>query len=167
MFEWASKFEELHKYAKIHHFSYNGEIFSVQYMENLARFFLNNGYRIHVFHGELNSLETREHLMNGGLVLVPYDTDKNNSPGLYNGHKAHWAILCGAVETNDSFYMIARHGKARNVAIWKLTDLSISNMQLNEFSPDRKHSDLQYKIPEGGLSGDSGLKNGAVFIQEL
>lgn len=100
-------------------------------------------------------------------VWNSYDTDKNNSPGFYNGHKAHWAILCGAIETADNFYVIARHGKARNISIWTLEDLSRSNMQLNEFSPDRKNTDLLYRIPVGGLNGEFGLRETAVFLEKL
>ncbi|XP_045461359.1 UPF0692 protein CG33108 [Harmonia axyridis] len=159
--------ESIYEYAKEQKYTYNGEIFSSSYMEKLTIFFLKNKYDTHVYYGELNSIKTKEHLLTGGLILVPYDTDKNNSPGLYNGHKAHWAVICGAIETNNDFYVIARHGKAKNIAIWALEDLSISNMQLNEFAPDRKNSNLEYRIPEGGLNGSCGLRNTSVFLNKI
>ncbi|KAL3278684.1 hypothetical protein HHI36_016221 [Cryptolaemus montrouzieri] len=151
--------------AKEHDLTYNGEIFSSLYMERLARIVLPINSIINSFYGDLDCEKTRKHLFEGGLILVPYDADKNNYPGFYNGHKAHWAIVCGAVETPNNFYVIVRHGKAKNVAFWLLQDLCKSNRQLNEFSPDRKLDTLKYKIPDGGLNGCMGLRNSAVFIK--
>lgn len=94
-----------------------------------------------------------------------YDTNKDNSPGLHGGHKAHWAVISGGILTEDDFFVIARHGKARNVAIWKLKTLAQSNGQLLEFSPDRKLHDIKYKLPEGGISGPLGLNRRCVLIK--
>lgn len=82
------------------------------------------------------------------------------------GHKAHWAAVVGGVEVADDFYVLARHGKSSNVGVWKLVNLALSNSQLTEFSPDRKLSNVIYKLPDGGISGPSGLKSKAVLIHK-
>lgn len=96
-----------------------------------------------------------------------YDTDKDNSPGFFKGHKAHWALINGGIQTNNGFFVTARHGKARNVAVWNLKTLAQSNKQLFEFSPDRKLHSVEYKLPEGGICGSSGLNHKSVLIKFL
>ncbi|XP_050310134.1 UPF0692 protein CG33108 [Anthonomus grandis grandis] len=145
-------------------FTYNGELFSVDYMYNLAKTHLKyNSVAIHT--GQLDDYFIKEFLLKGGFMLVPYDTDKDNSPGIHGGHKAHWCVISGAVDTLDNgFFVIGRHGKAKNVAIWALEDLANSNQQLLEFSPDRKLQEIKYKLPEGGIGGPKGLNGRSVLI---
>lgn len=99
--------------------------------------------------------------------MIRYDTDKDNSPGIHKGHKAHWCAVSGGIETEEDFFVLAKHGKARNVAIWKLKDLAESNQQLFEFSPDRKLQNIEYKLPEGGVCGPMGLNGKSVLISNL
>lgn len=68
---------------------------------------------------------------------------------------------------NNKFYVLARQGKSRNIAVWSLDVLAESNAQLEEFSPDRKLEDRKYKLPEGGIAGALGLKNKSVLIYRL
>lgn len=94
-----------------------------------------------------------------------YDSSKNFSPCNENGHKAHWAAVTGCIECVDNtFYVLARQGKSRHIGIWELGVLAQSNMQLEEFSPDRKLDNLEYKLPEGGIMGPKGLKSKAVLV---
>lgn len=37
--------------------------------------------------------ELTEYLLDGKMVLIPYDCDKNHEPAFLNGHKAHWALI--------------------------------------------------------------------------
>ncbi|XP_066245119.1 actin maturation protease isoform X2 [Euwallacea similis] len=136
------------KYAQNMGFSHNGEIFSTNFMYSLAKEFIRDK-GIEIYNGNLESQEIVDVLLNRGKLLVPYDTNKDNSPGLHGGHKAHW------------------HGKAKNVAIWNLRDLAQSNLQLFEFSPDRKLQDLEYKLPEGGIAGPLGLNSQSVLIYDV
>lgn len=154
---------EIYEYAKKKGYTYNGEIFSASDMLSLTNKFLKNN-NSKLYTGFLDCNEIRDFLLSGGLLLVPYDTDKDNSPGLYSGHKAHWCAISGAVLTSDDFFVVAKHGKARNVGIWKLGDLAKSNTQLFEFSPDRKLQDITYKLPDGGISGPLGLNGQCVLI---
>lgn len=57
--------------AKKQNFTFNGEIFSVQYMASLAKAFLKD-CKIDVFEGELNTNIIEDFLLDGGLILVPY-----------------------------------------------------------------------------------------------
>lgn len=57
--------------AKQQDYTFNGEIFSVQYMVNLAKAYL-KGCRIDVFEGDLNCDTIEEFLLDGALMLVPY-----------------------------------------------------------------------------------------------
>ena len=36
-----------------------------------------------------------QHVLEGRLVLVPYDCSSNNEPALYEGEKSHWAVIVG------------------------------------------------------------------------
>ncbi|XP_056639541.1 actin maturation protease [Diorhabda sublineata] len=157
--------QNLFETAKKYNFSNNGEMFSVDNMATLAKEVLPIGTEIKVYNGYLDNDFIKKSLLGGSIMLVPYDTEKDNSPGLCKGHKAHWAAICGGILTENDFYVLARHGKARNVAIWKLKVLANSNKQLLEFSPDRKFQDIVYKLPIGGISGPFGLKEKSILIQ--
>ncbi|CAH1978554.1 unnamed protein product [Acanthoscelides obtectus] len=156
--------DELYKTAKDKGYTYNGEMFSVQDMFQLASYFSPKNTYVKIYEGDMNCKEVQDFLLKGGMVLVPYDTNKDNSPGLLNGHKAHWAVICGAIKTTDDFYVIARHGKAKNVNIWKLSHIAKSNKQLLDFAPDQVHQEIEYKLPEGGISGPDGLNQKCLLI---
>ncbi|XP_018563050.1 UPF0692 protein CG33108 [Anoplophora glabripennis] len=157
--------KHLYDYAKRKGYTNNGEIFSVDDMADVAKYYLPKKANVEIFEGDLFTTKIKEFLLDGGMALVPYDTNKDNSPGFHSGHKAHWAIISGSILTDDDFYVIARHGKARNVAIWKLKILARSNSQLQEFSPDRKLHDVEYKLPEGGINGPLGLNRRCILIK--
>lgn len=157
--------DNIFQYAKEKGYTFNGEIFSANDMFTLTKKFLIKK-NCQLYSGSLNSHKIKDFLLSGGLLLVPYDTDKDNSPGFYKGHKAHWCAISGAVQTLDEFYVLAKHGKAKNVGIWKLSDLAKSNEQLVEFSPDRKLQDISYKLPKGGISGPLGLNGQCILIYE-
>lgn len=157
--------QELMDYAQNKGFTNNGEMFSAVNLQEVAQFYLKNNDVV-LNEGCLDQSLVKEHLLTGGLMLVPYDTDRDFRPCLQNGHKAHWAAISGAIETDENFFVIARHGKARNIAFWRLKDLSQSNAQLNEFSPDRKYSNLTYILPENGLNGPQGISSFSILISE-
>ncbi|KAG5882738.1 hypothetical protein JTB14_004034 [Gonioctena quinquepunctata] len=146
-------------------FTKNGEIFSVHEMASLAKIHCSGNMQIEVYSGSLNSDQIKDFILDGGQMLVPYDTEKDNSPSLYRGHKAHWAAVTGGILTEDEFFVVARHGKAKNIAIWKLDRLSESNEQLLEFSPDRKLHHVEYKLPEEGIAGPLGLNGKSVLLK--
>ncbi|XP_017781623.1 PREDICTED: UPF0692 protein CG33108 [Nicrophorus vespilloides] len=154
--------EDVFQYAKENKYTNNGEIFSVDYMHLLAKKFLPN--KIEIYSGKLDDNKIVEFLHSKGLILVPYDCDRDHRPCTKLGHKAHWAVISGMIETDDGIHVFAKHGKSLNTAIWSLQELARSNEQLNEFAPDRKNSDLVYVLPDGGLNGPNGLCSRAVLI---
>ncbi|XP_026763564.2 UPF0692 protein CG33108 [Galleria mellonella] len=162
--------EEMLNIAKLEGYSSNGEMFSCKNMLRLAeKVFnlaeINNKFNLQC--GGLFSEITIEKLLNGAVLLVPYDADFNHSPCLKLGHTAHWALVCGVIIVNnpgntydsDNVYVLCKQGKSRHLAIWKLYDLDQSNKNLVEFSPTREDDGLIYILPEGGIGGVDGLQN--------
>ncbi|XP_072382145.1 actin maturation protease [Diabrotica undecimpunctata] len=157
--------ENLYNTAKLKNYTHNGEMFSINDMTALASEYLHG--EIKIFNGFLDCDVIRNFLLEGGVMLVPYDTAKDNSPGFHKGHKAHWAAISGCILTENDFYVIARHGKVRNIAIWKLKVLADSNRQLLEACPNRIKQDIKYKFPEGGIAGPLGLNEKSILIKYL
>lgn len=102
------------------------------------------------------------------LSSFSYDADVTHSPFVGQGRKAHWAVVVGyLVDMEDEFYVMARHGKTRNVAVWRLSQLAESNSNLFSFSPPISNPDLEYKVPEGDLGGANGLRDQAILIDNV
>lgn len=64
--------EKLYVSAKNHSFTYNGEMFSVREMADLAKEHLPSETEIEVHNGSLDSDFIQTFLLNGGIMLVPY-----------------------------------------------------------------------------------------------
>ena len=80
-----------------------GEVFSVASMASLARLLLpTRKVEVAPVSRLLDTSWLLEHLLGGGLLLVPYDCSPNHSPGLYKGHKAHWALVTGCLVPTSS-----------------------------------------------------------------
>lgn len=65
------------------------------------------------------------------------------------------------------FYVIARHGKAKNLAVWSLQSLSDSNANLYEFAQPKGYPDCDFLLPPGGISGNLGLRERAIIVTGL
>ncbi|XP_017488596.1 PREDICTED: UPF0692 protein CG33108 [Rhagoletis zephyria] len=118
--------------------------------------------------GRLDCAKVRAALEAGACVFVPYDPDYNHSPCLKHGHKAHWALIVGYLITDTKeFYVLARHGKARNIAVWSLAALSDSNANLKEFEQPKGYPDCDFLLPPGGIGGDLGLRERAIVVNKL
>lgn len=72
--------------------SKNGEIFAVEYLEHIVRVQLHCQAEV----VDLASVDVLDVVLQGKALLVPYDADKDHSPCLERGHKAHWCLLVGA-----------------------------------------------------------------------
>lgn len=102
----------------------------------------------------------------GSIFLVPYDPDANHTPCLNRGHKAHWALIIGyLIDQFDDYYVFARHGKTKNLALWSLRDLAHSNANLVEFCQPIGHPDEVFILPEGGIGGCNGLRCKFIMVQ--
>ncbi|KAM7364134.1 actin maturation protease isoform 2-T2 [Cochliomyia hominivorax] len=118
--------------------------------------------------GRLNCAKVIESLQHGACIFVPYDTDFNHSPCLKYGHKAHWALIIGfLISDKNDFFVLARHGKAKNLAVWSLQSLSESNSNLIEFAQPNGYPDCDFLLPPGGIGGDLGLRDRAIIVKGL
>ncbi|KAI9584257.1 UPF0692 protein CG33108 [Glossina fuscipes] len=118
--------------------------------------------------GRLNCAKVKETICQGACIFVPYDTDFNHSPCLKFGHKSHWALIIGyLINDNDEFYVLARHGKSKNLAVWSLQALSDSNSNLMEFAQPNRYLDCDFLLPPGGIGGDLGLRERAIIVKGL
>ncbi|OTF69230.1 hypothetical protein BLA29_002824 [Euroglyphus maynei] len=109
--QWDMDLQELLAKARSYGYTKFGEMFSVK---NMAKFIYNEFSLkiVHCYDLERSMLNVVEHLCNRQPILVPYDADFNYEPGLKQGKRAHWAIICGfcmidPIDMND--YM--KHGK--------------------------------------------------------
>lgn len=62
---------------------------------------------------------------------------------------------------------MARHGKAKNLAVWSLQSLSDSNSNLIEFAQPKGYPECDFLLPPGGIGGDLGLKERAIIVKGL
>lgn len=168
--------EELLKTAKQLHYTNNGEMFSAKNLFKLICDTVSNVTRpggmpqieCQLHEGQLNCAKVRSCLLDGACIFVPYDSDADNSPCLKFGHKAHWALIIGfLIDEMDEFYVIARHGKSKNLAVWSLKSISASNANLEEFSQPNIHPDYHFLLPKDGIGGVFGLKNQSIIASGL
>ncbi|XP_016978498.2 UPF0692 protein CG33108 [Drosophila rhopaloa] len=160
--------EDLLKDAIAHEYTLNGELFSAQYLFKLTRKHLPGPAACQLHVGPLYCKKVKELLKAGGCLLVPYDADVNHAPCLKSGHRAHWALIVGyLVDTQDQYYVLARHGKTRNLAVWSLDTLSQSNANLLEFAQPKGYPDNDFLLPPGGVSGPLGLNERSILVNGL
>lgn len=154
-------------------YTLNGEMFSAVNLMNLLKKYLpvviqeDHKVDIYLFEGELNCERITKELTDGSMLLVPYDADVNHGPGLFNGHKAHWALIVGYIlDQQNEYYVLARHGKSKNLAAWQLKQLSASNSNLCEFAKPKKHKEKEFILPFGGIAGPLGLCNKSIIVKK-
>jgi hypothetical protein len=64
------------------------------------------------------------------LALVPYDCENNFEPGLFEGEKAHWAVVAGFEERAEGLMLVCVQPKSKRVGLWSAKDLVNSNRNL-------------------------------------
>lgn len=93
--------------AKDMGYSKQGEMFSAQNLLDLSHRELNCTGTVL----QTNSVDVRDLLMaltEGKAIVVPYDADKDHSPCLAGGTKAHWCTLVGFAVLSDSTLSVPR-----------------------------------------------------------
>lgn len=144
-------------------------MFSAVNLHTLLRLnlqYLNNNVETCLYNGLLDSESIKSELQSGSILLVPYDADVVHTPATLKGHKAHWALIVGYLITeSQEFYVLARHGKSKYLAVWPLKHLSDSNANLLEFAQPKKHENQVFLLPEGGIGGDNGLCQKCIIIK--
>ncbi|XP_055606185.1 actin maturation protease [Uranotaenia lowii] len=155
-------------------YSNNGEMFSARQLADLLAIGLQENCHLVEYkpvthtlqEGNLDSPENVANLRQGSIFLVPYDPDRDHTPCLNQGHKAHWALVVGyLIDQYDEYYVFARHGKTKNMALWSLRDLAHSNANLFEFCQPSGHPEGVFVLPEGGIGGRNGLRNKFIVIE--
>ncbi|KAH8337319.1 hypothetical protein KR059_006976 [Drosophila kikkawai] len=149
-------------------FTINGELFSAQYLFELTRKHLPGPGACQLHQGHLSCKKVKDLLKAGGCLLVPYDADVNHAPCLKSGHRAHWALIVGfLVDVQDNYFVLARHGKTHNLAVWSLDELSESNANLREFAQPKGYPDNDFLQPPGGICGPLGLNERSILVNGL
>ncbi|XP_072930172.1 actin maturation protease [Epargyreus clarus] len=165
--------DKLLNISKLEGYSHNGEMLSCKNMLKLAEKAINlvelENVTCTLKRGGLYKMEIIQELLDGAVLLVPYDADCNHYPCEKHGHTAHWALVSGVIMVDDpgedyaskknNVYVLCRHGKSRFLSSWLLEDLDRSNRNLWEFSPKKKEDGLLYVIPEDGIGGENGLRD--------
>ncbi|CAM1154311.1 C19orf54 (predicted) [Pycnogonum litorale] len=115
-----------------------GEMFSAEALCTLAKDMLSNDCVM-----KDNGLEdipsVTSHLMNGGVILIPYDADANHEPCLRKGHKAHWALIVGFVlklerSSMDNTFYANQYVADSNT--FRITSSDANNLRSNNLSAE-------------------------------
>lgn len=82
------------EYSKAMGYTNHGEILSSQHLLSIAKECLYcKGKVVHC--KEVTPLAVVDWLLEGSVLLVPYDCDKDHTPYLASGHSAHWCLIVG------------------------------------------------------------------------
>ncbi|XP_065091481.1 actin maturation protease [Ochlerotatus camptorhynchus] len=155
-------------------YSNNGEMFSTKQLNELLTIGLDENRHLveykpvehHVVGGWMDEPSIKMQLRLGSIFLVPYDPDRDHTPCLNRGHKAHWALIIGyMIDQFNDFYVFARHGKTKNLALWSIRNLARSNANLEEFCQPVGHPNETFILPEGGIGGCNGLRCKFIMIE--
>uniref|UniRef100_A0A8C5R9K7 Actin maturation protease n=1 Tax=Leptobrachium leishanense TaxID=445787 RepID=A0A8C5R9K7_9ANUR len=169
-----------------------GEMFSAGNMCRLAEEVF--GCRCELLIGGMEGNRSRIlHQLTAGLpVLIPYDEDFNHEPCERGGHRAHWAVVSGALlgmksgsfqpdpdvpglhyppsdpgaliyEDIEETYLVIKQGKSQRYQLWDYMSGSRSNRQLLSLDPKRASDGTLYVLPEGGVA--AGLCGQVVLLQ--
>lgn len=145
--------ESLLAAARAQRFSEEGEMFDAQQMGVLAELCV-AGLDARVTCEPWSGASVATHVAAGGLVLIPYDCDKNFGPARLEGEKAHWCVVVGyahpSAQGGGIFFapcaleasaagvdeLLCVQPKSRRVHVWKTSELQESNGQLMHSTSD-------------------------------
>ncbi len=105
-----------------------GEMFWSNDLAKLAQEF---GYQARVT-PNVTLQDIHEAVDRGNPALVPFDVDKAGNPGLFNGKRAHWAVIEGHFRKDGEEYLVATHGWTGKEYVWRAQDFMDSVNQVNE-----------------------------------
>ncbi len=85
------------------------------------------------------------------LLLIPYDRDQcGNIPGLFQGKKAHWAIIVGYIYDNTRLDLVGYQGMSDNPITAPSASWFASNEQLDTTKDTSKGCATNWIIDESG-----------------
>ncbi|CAJ0582760.1 unnamed protein product, partial [Mesorhabditis spiculigera] len=154
-------------------FTKQGEMFEAYNMARLARASFD---RIHAMCVPApRQHELIMHINHGGVVLFPYDADRDHRPAQRNGASAHWCLIngyfCGRYRSTENskacdwvgegkLHVSVWQGKSGHQARFSYADLIESNRQLVGSAPSLKND--RHRLPDG--DDLSGLRSLAVML---
>jgi len=172
-------------------FTKQGEMFSADNMAKLGED-LGVKTKVESVSKMLNMTWVGDMLMNGTLMLVPYDCGPSHGPFMAGGRKAHWGLVTGlivqsgheldlteynkilagfyhtpSIDSNvvrdiDDMWVIARQSKSLVLGCWKMKELVNSCNNIKIL--DVKREEDKYQIPDGGI--EAGLCGKIVLISK-
>ena len=76
-------------------------------------------------------------------ALVGFDVDNQGNPGLYEGKRAHWAVIEGHFKKDGVEYLVATHGWTGKEYVWKADEFmkSVENLSKSDFVGAPKNID--------------------------
>ena len=113
--------------AKARGFTTQGEMFYADELASLAREF---GYEAKVTE-EVTLDQIKAAVDARHPALIGFDVDQVGNPGLYDGKRAHWAVIEGYFNQDGVDYLVATHGWTGKEYVWKASDFMASVNQLN------------------------------------
>lgn len=125
--------------AKAKGFTTQGEMFYASQLASLARSF---GYKATV-NAHFTLQELHAVLDRGHPALVGFDVDNQGNPGLYEGKRAHWAVIEGHFKKDGVEYLVATHGWTGKEYVWKADEFikSVENLSKSNFVGAPKNID--------------------------
>ena len=114
--------------ARSRGYTTQGEMFYSSQLAELAQAF---GYQARVV-PNVTLKDIQECVDRGHPALVPFDVDKQGNPGLFNGSRAHWAVIEGHFQKDGQEYLVATHGWTGKEYVWRAEDFLASVNQVNE-----------------------------------
>ena len=126
--------ERILNYVEVAGFTREGEMFDAA---DLAKTAVHFGYRASYYpHATLNDIYRM--LDQKHPAIVAFDVDDQGNPGLFQGERAHYAVLEGYFDYHQTRYIIARHGWGKKTDyVWKANDLfaSMKNLEYTDYYP--------------------------------
>lgn len=114
--------------AKKKGFTTQGEMFYAKDLAALARSF---GYEAKTV-ANVTLKQIQAAVDRGHPALVGFDVDNNGNPGLFEGKRAHWAVIEGHFKKDGVEYLVATHGWTGKEYVWRADDFMASVNQLNK-----------------------------------
>ena len=117
--------------AKQKGFTTQGEMFYARQLATLARSF---GFEARVT-DTLSLDEIHAAVDRGHPALIGFDVDNNGNPGLFEGKRAHWAVVEGHFQKDGVEYLVATHGWTGKEYVWKADEFmaSVKNLEKSDF----------------------------------
>jgi len=132
--------QDLLDYSKMANYTKHGEMFSAYQLADVAVECLNLDANVIELSSDIQ-YKLLHFILQGCMILVPYDKDKNHMPCSERGHHAHWGVITGFV-----FNSITEFGGFHDIVpdkmipnVYHLKGTSLSEMELTQVDQSTIH----------------------------